>query len=45
MAALAKRYTEDEHFNLLWQDNFEKADWFYYNADEFLQHFASKLIE
>ncbi|MBS4035521.1 MAG: hypothetical protein KGZ85_13705 [Ignavibacterium sp.] len=45
MAALAKRYNEDEHFNLLWQDNFEKADWFYYNADEFLQHFSSKLIE
>ena len=45
MAALAKRYTESEHFGFLWQDNFEKADWFYYNADEFLQQFDYNLVE
>ncbi|MCJ7553479.1 MAG: hypothetical protein MUO34_06305, partial [Ignavibacteriaceae bacterium] len=39
MAALAKRFRELEHFNLLFQENFEKAEWFYYNADEFLQQF------
>ncbi len=39
MAALAKRFKELEHFNLLFQENFEKAEWFYYNADEFLQQF------
>ncbi len=39
MAALSRRYRGDEHLNYLWNSNFEKAEWFYYNADEFLNQF------
>ena len=39
MAALAKRFREQNHISLLFQENFEKAEWFYYYADEFLQQF------
>lgn len=39
MAALARRYRELEHLNQLWNKNFEMAEWFYYNADEFLNQF------
>lgn len=42
MAALSKRYREMDHFNLLLQDNFDKADWFYYNAEGFLQQFTTE---
>ncbi|MFO7526798.1 MAG: hypothetical protein R6W68_15200 [Ignavibacteriaceae bacterium] len=42
MAALSKRYREMDHFNLLLQDNFDKADWFYYNAEGFLQEFNTE---
>ena len=45
MAALAKRYRNRQHLNLLWQDNFEKAEWFYYNADEFLQQFNNAITQ
>lgn len=39
MAALARRYRELEHLNQLWNKNFEMAEWFYYNAEEFLNQF------
>lgn len=42
MAALAKRFKERKHLSLLWDYNFEKAEWFYYNADEFLNRFTNK---
>lgn len=42
MAALARRFKDEEHLNVLFKENFEKAEWFYYNADEFLEQFISK---
>lgn len=43
MAALARRYKEKPHFNLLWQDSFDKADWFYYNSEQFLNQFINRV--
>ena len=43
MASLARRYKEKLHFNLLWEDSFDKADWFYYNAEQFLNQFINRV--
>lgn len=40
-ASLALRYKEFSHYNALWSNNFEKADWFYYNADKFIKQFKN----
>src|SRR5690606_38214738 len=35
-ASLSLRHKELPHYNQLWKNNFEKAEWFYYNADKFI---------
>lgn len=43
MAGLSRRYREWPHFNLLWSENFDKAEWFYYNAEQFLNQFKNEV--
>lgn len=42
MAALARRFKAVEHLSLLWDDNFEKANWFYYNAGGLLKQYLNE---
>ena len=37
MAALSLRYKTDKNFNVVLEDNFDKANWFYFNASKYLR--------
>lgn len=38
MAALSLRYEADKNFNYILQNNYNKMNWFYYNAQKILNH-------
>jgi len=45
MAALCLRYNQDEYFSKVLQANFDKTEWFYYNAEKNLNSFDFKKVE